>query len=295
MINEVDEALRNLVKDEVINGADVDVLFEAPTRDWASRRNTPTVDLYLYDIREDLRRRQIGMVERRDEQGIVVERRQVPRYFKLSYLITAWTQRTDDEHRLLSAILACFLRHETVPDEALTQVLRDVGHPLQIMIAYPPPENRQVSDVWSSLGGDLKPSVDLVITMAVEPDVLYEIAQAVMGPMRLRAVGHTTYDVEDDVRQLRPPTESPPPAARTGTRWPRSVAGPVRALETKTHEPPGGGGVAGGGPSEPQPEDGRAPGPPTVADAARAADGTLRGLSARPVTDHRGAHPGPGR
>jgi hypothetical protein len=212
MINEVDEALRNLVKDEVINGADVDVLFEAPTRDWASRRNTPTVDLYLYDIREDLRRRQIGMVERRDEQGLVVERRQVPRYFKLSYLITAWTQRTDDEHRLLSAILACFLRHETVPDEALTQVLRDVGHPLQIMIAYPPPENRQVSDVWSSLGGDLKPSVDLVITMAVEPDVLYEIAQAVMGPMRLRAVGHTTYDVEDDVRQLRPPAESPPPA-----------------------------------------------------------------------------------
>jgi hypothetical protein len=40
-----------------------------PTREWASRRNTPTVDLYLYDIREDLRRRQTGMVERRDEQG----------------------------------------------------------------------------------------------------------------------------------------------------------------------------------------------------------------------------------
>ena len=60
-----------------------------------------------------------------------------------------------------------------------------------------------MSDVWSSLGGDLKPSVDLVITIAMQPDTFYEIAQAVMAPMRLRAVGHTTYDVEDEPRQLR--------------------------------------------------------------------------------------------
>ena len=203
MINEVDEALRNLVKAEVINGADVEVLFEAPTRDWASRRNTPTVDLYLYDIREDLRLRQTGMIEVRDDRGMVVERRPVPRYFKLAYLITAWTQRAEDEHRLLSAILACFMRYDTVPDAFLTPLLLDLGLPLQVMIAYPPPENRQVSDVWSSLGGDLKPSVDLVITMAIQPDTLYDIAQAVMAPLRLRAVGHNTSDVEDDVRHLR--------------------------------------------------------------------------------------------
>lgn len=207
MINEVDEALRNLVKAEVVNGADVDVLFEAPTRDWASRRNTPTVDLYLYDIREDLRQREIGMIERRNEKGIVVERRPPPRYFKLAYLITAWTQRPEDEHRLLSAVLACFLRHDTIPEGALTPLLAGLDQPLQVSIAYPPPENRQVSDVWSSLGGDLKPSVDLVITLAMSPDLLYDIAQAVMAPLRLRAVGHTTYDVEDDVRHLPDPAD----------------------------------------------------------------------------------------
>ena len=135
----------------------------------------------------------------------MVERRPVPRFFKLAYLITAWTQRPEDEHRLLSAVLACFMQYDTVPDSALTPLLRDLETPLQVMIAYPPPENRQVSDVWSSLGGDLKPSVDLVITMAIQPDTLYEIAQAVMAPLRLRAVGHTTYDVEDDIRHLRDP------------------------------------------------------------------------------------------
>jgi hypothetical protein len=213
MINEVDEALRTLVRDEVVNGADVDVLFDAPTREWAARRNTPTVDLYLYDIREDLRRREIGTIEVRDDNGIVVERRQPPRFFKLAYLITAWTQRPEDEHRLLSAILACFLSHDTLPDAALTPILRELEIPLQVLIAYPPPENRQVSDVWTSLGGDLKPSVDLVITIPLQPETLSEVAQAVMAPLRLRAVGHTTYDVADDERHLRDPVPAEPAAA----------------------------------------------------------------------------------
>jgi hypothetical protein len=213
MINEVDESLRTLVNTEVINGADVDVLFDAPTRDWAARRNTPTVDLYLYDIREDLRRREVGMIDVRDEQGLVVERRPAPRYFKLAYLITAWTQRPEDEHRLLSAILACFLRHDLLPDAVLTPLLRELESPLYVMIAYPPPENRQVSDVWTSLGGDLKPSIDLVITIPLQPDMLFEIAQAVMSPLRLKAVGHTTYDVADDVKSLRESARAEPGAA----------------------------------------------------------------------------------
>ena len=233
MINEVDESLRNLVTAEVINGADVDVLFDAPTRDWAGRRNTPTIDLYLYDIREDLRRRETGMIEIRDEQGMVVERRPPPRYFKLAYLITAWTQRPEDEHRLLSAILACFLRHDIMPDSALTTLLRELETPLQVMIAYPPPENRQVSDVWTSLGGDLKPSVDLVITIPLLPDMLYDIAQAVMAPLRLRAVGHTTYDVEDDIRHLRDPDP-----ADLAARRPTGADGPAEEEQAAAEPAP---------------------------------------------------------
>jgi hypothetical protein len=235
MINEVDESLRNLVNTEIINGADVDVLFDAPTRDWAARRNTPTVDLYLYDIREDLRRRETGMIDVRDEHGLVVERRPAPRYFKLAYLITAWTQRPEDEHRLLSAILACFLRHDVLPDASLTPLLRELETPLNVMIAYPPPENRQVSDVWTSLGGDLKPSIDLVITIPLQPDLLFEIAQAVMSPLRLKAVGHTTYDVEDDVRHLRDAAPvQPAPAGRATAE--SSTAEPATA-ESSTAEP----------------------------------------------------------
>jgi hypothetical protein len=203
VINEVDESLRSLVKADVVQGGDIEVVFDAPTRDWASRRNTPTIGMYLYDVREDVKRRSSGMVERRNDDGLVVERRALPRYFKLAYLVTAWTQRPEDEHRLLSAVLACFMRHETFPPTHLTAPLAATGFPLGLQIAYPPPDDRQVSDVWTSVGGDLKPSIDLVVTVAMTPDALYDIAQAVMAPMRLRAAGYNTSEAVDDEHQAR--------------------------------------------------------------------------------------------
>jgi hypothetical protein len=162
MIQDVDEALRSLVRREALPGTDVDVAFDAPTREWSSRRNAPTLDLYLYDIREDLQRREVIWQAIRDTEGYVRDRRPPPRHYKLSYLVTAWTQRPEDEHRLLSAVLSCFVRHERLPDDVLGGAL--VGDlPIFATIALPPPQDRPLSDVWSALGGELKPSLDLVI------------------------------------------------------------------------------------------------------------------------------------
>ena len=57
MIHEVDEALRRLVLRDAVDGTGVELSFEAPTKEWAARRNAPTVDVYLYDLREDVERR----------------------------------------------------------------------------------------------------------------------------------------------------------------------------------------------------------------------------------------------
>ncbi len=219
MINEVDETLRALVREEILSGADVDVVFDAPTREWASRRNKPTLDLYLYDIREDLRRREVGYIERRNDQGFVEERRQLPRFFKLAYLITAWTQRPEDEHRLLSTTLALFMRYDILPAQYMTPLLVEAEMPLLVQIAYPPPENRQVSDVWTSLGGDLKPSIDLVVTMPIQPESFFDVAKAVMAPLRLHSSAVNTFDADDGVRHLRDDAAVPadaPVAAVTG-------------------------------------------------------------------------------
>ena len=60
MIQDVDQLLEKLVKKEALNGSSVELVFEAPTKDWVARRSGPGVNLYLYDIREDLQRRDPG-------------------------------------------------------------------------------------------------------------------------------------------------------------------------------------------------------------------------------------------
>src|SRR5437868_11986260 len=165
MIQDVDESLRALVKRDALNGSKADVAFDAPNKEWSSRRNTPTVDLYLYDIREDLEQREVMWEDIRGDSRdsrLITERRPPPRRFKLSYLVTAWTQRPEDEHRLLSALLSCFVRHERLPADVLAGALAG-GRTVYATIALPPPSDRALSDVWSALGGELKPSPDLVV------------------------------------------------------------------------------------------------------------------------------------
>ena len=70
MIHDVDDALRALIEDGALAG-EAEISFDAPTRDWASRRSVPTVSVFLYDIREDLTRRDIAPQTVRNEQGQV--------------------------------------------------------------------------------------------------------------------------------------------------------------------------------------------------------------------------------
>ncbi len=189
MIPEVDNALRALIEREATDGTEVEVMFEAPTKDWASRRNVPTIDVYLYDIREDLRRRERGLINEYDGSDRVATRRLPPRHFKLSYLVTAWTQRPEDEHRLLSALLSCFLRHDAIPPELITGPLADMALPVPVTVALPPPEDRSFADVWSALGGELKPSLDVVVSAPTDTGQQYAAGPPVTAPGRISMGG----------------------------------------------------------------------------------------------------------
>ncbi|GGY43934.1 DUF4255 domain-containing protein [Streptomyces tanashiensis] len=175
MIHEIDEALRRLLAPAVTG----DVAFDAPTRDWAARRNAPTLNAYLYDIREDVARRERGTRAERDADGIVTRRRQPPRWFRLSYLVTAWTSRPEDEHRLLSGALALLLPHEALSGTAVPESVRSIATSLPLSVAVPPAESRSLADIWSALGGELKPSLDVVVTTPFPVTPVYEVAPPV--------------------------------------------------------------------------------------------------------------------
>ena len=210
MIQDLDESLRALVRRDALNGSGVDVSFEAPTKDWSARRNTPTVDLYLYDIREDLARREVAWEPVRGKDGHVTNRRPPPRRFKFSYLVTAWTQRPEDEHRLLSSLLSCFLANEFVPPDLLAGALAGIEIPVLLTIALPPPADRSLSDVWTALGGELKPSLDLVVVAPVVDTREQAAGPPVLEVPRIR-VGGETAPGRRSLAETEKPAPVPPP------------------------------------------------------------------------------------
>jgi hypothetical protein len=200
VIPDVDAALRALIEREALDHAAVDVVFDAPTKDWASRRTSPTVDVYLYDVREDVRRRERGVVDEYDQERRVTGRHLPPRHFKLSYLVTAWTQRPEDEHRLLSDLLACFLRHDAVPADLLDGAVARLGLPVPVTIALPPPEDRSFADVWSALGGELKPSLDVVVTVPTDTGQRPHTGPPVTAPARVSVGGVAGWPPREEAR-----------------------------------------------------------------------------------------------
>jgi hypothetical protein len=186
MIPDVDDSLRRLIERDALEGSDVEVVFDAPNRDWAARRSVPTVDVFLYDIREDVSRRDVAPQIVRDGSGRVVERRLPPRRFRLSYLLTAWTQRPEDEHRLLAQLLGTLLRHDAIPEDLVSGDLHDLAAPVVLELALPPGPDRSLTDIWSALGGELKPSLDLVVVAPIDPSRRFSPAPPVLEEPSLR-------------------------------------------------------------------------------------------------------------
>jgi hypothetical protein len=215
MIQDVDESLRALIKRDALDESGVDVAFDAPTKEWVARRNAPVVSVYLYDIREDLTRRETSWVEVRGDDGRVKERRLPPRRYRLSYLVTAWTNRPEDEHRLLSSLLSGFVRHEYFPTELLQGSLEGEETPVLVTVALPPSDDRSIADTWRAVGGELKPSLDVVVTAPMNIARSIEAGPPVIEAPRLAV--------------LPAPGGLPAPAARTtgrSARRPEPVPAP---------------------------------------------------------------------
>jgi len=215
VIHEVDGAMRALVEERAIGNGEVEVVFDAPTRDWSGRRNAPTINIYLYDIREDLRRRERGMLNEYGDPGTadatrVIARHLPPRHFKLSYLVTAWTQRPEDEHRLLSELLRCFLRYDALPPELVQGELAEIGLPIPLTVALPPPEDRAFADVWSALGGELRPSIDVVVSAPISTGQQWQAGPPVEEPITLDSAGIGNWPARERSRSPRRPTAAEP-------------------------------------------------------------------------------------
>lgn len=165
MIDDVDACLRAMLSPRAAeHGAEVS--FEAPTKEWATHRSGPTLDVYLFDIKEDLDRRAVAREAVLDGQTTIA-RRVPPRFFRLAYLLTAWTSRPEDEHRILADALATLVLVDVLPAEHLSGWLAEQPLAVAVEVALPMSDERSLADLWTALGGELKPSLEVVVTAPI--------------------------------------------------------------------------------------------------------------------------------
>src|SRR5919206_154962 len=115
MFADLDETIRELlIKRVPLDLSEVDVSFEAPDREWSGRLSRPTVNCYLYDVRENHEFRETDYeLERRN--GVAL-RTKAPIRIDVSYQVTVWARAAEDEHRLLWRVLGALLRAARPPE-----------------------------------------------------------------------------------------------------------------------------------------------------------------------------------
>lgn len=166
MFNDVDETLKQFFTAELpIAGGELDVSFDRPTREWSGRLSRPTLNCFLYDIRERAGFRDETPNVKVTQNGL--RRQRPPRRIDLSYMITAWVREPEDEHRVLARTLAAMYRAGQIDPRFFQGQLLDTEYPVLARIA-PAEHVAKPADMWGVLDNELHTSLVWILTVPLE-------------------------------------------------------------------------------------------------------------------------------
>ena len=171
MLHELDQTLAALLKRELPGRDQITVSFAAPDDQFSVK--LPAVDLFLYDVRENLElRSNDDVLERLGDLTSI--RIQPPVRVDASYLITArpgvgsgQSDASEDEHMLLSAVMRVLLRFPKLPRELLIGSLARQDWPLPVSTLQPG-RLQSLGEFWQALGGKPKAALNYTVTLPVD-------------------------------------------------------------------------------------------------------------------------------
>lgn len=167
MIQDLDDSIKELLIQKVpIDITAIDISFDMPGKEWAAGISKPTINIFLYDLREnrELRSNEVQLA-RTGDSGVQTKS---PARVDATYFISAWTTDISDEHRLLGGVLGTLLKYPVLPEEVLKGEMANQSFPLRAWIAQPD-RTPNVWDLWGGLDGRLKAGISYVVTLALSP------------------------------------------------------------------------------------------------------------------------------
>jgi hypothetical protein len=185
MFADLDESIRQLLIRHVpLDPAEIDVSFEAPDREWSGRLSRPTVNCFLYDVRENHEMRKTDW-EMSTSNGKASRHKPLIR-IDATYQVSAWARAPEDEHRLLWRVLVALARHAVLPEEVAQGALKEQRVATPVRVAQPDQTPRNPADLWQALDNRIRPSLTYVVTLALDPDIVQTAPLVLTGISRLQ-------------------------------------------------------------------------------------------------------------
>lgn len=184
MIQDLDSSIEKMLLAELEKegfGDQVSVSFDIPDSEFPpSSVSLPAVNVFLYDIRENLERRTSDrLVSSQINNSIKGQLHRAPVWVTFSFLVTAWPssgtqQPAQNEHMLLGAVMKGLLRHATLPADVLTGSLKDMD-PRPSCLTLQPNLLQSPGEFWQAMGGKPRPSINFSVSMCVDVHELMDV------------------------------------------------------------------------------------------------------------------------
>lgn len=185
MIHELDETIRQLLIEKGrLNGDEIDIAFNQPTGEWAASLSRPTINCWLYDIRENAELRANLQWEVTRENGRATRRRP-PLRFDLSYLVTAWTRKVEDEHQLMWRALGALSSLNVLNPEACIGTLQQQPYKIPVKVAQSAEAVSTLAELWGVLENQMRAGFNFIVTLAFDPTRGFESAMVLTKKVKV--------------------------------------------------------------------------------------------------------------
>lgn len=173
MIKDLDATLHTLISKGLssIVADQVQISFATPDDQFPPQSvKLPAINLFLYDIRENLELRSNEVYLDYHGDGTAT-RTPAPIRIDFSYLITAWPGESvqvpaEDEHYLLGEVMRVLVRYTHIPKEMLQGELAE-QEPMLPVISLQTGRLQSLGEFWQALGGKPKAALTLQVTLSV--------------------------------------------------------------------------------------------------------------------------------
>lgn len=188
MLHELDKTLENILREDgKISKKDIDIQFDQPTGEWSSKLNRPTLNCFCFDMRENLKLRQSGRHVQFDRGKNTSQSSYVqwePR-MDMTYLITAWARKVEDEHQLIWRALQTFKALRILDPERCEGALRYQRREIPIWVADMSEPKANMVDLWGVLENQMKLGFTMTVTLELETDTAFEAPLVLEGMLRI--------------------------------------------------------------------------------------------------------------